>query len=65
MSSFGIGFKGRHNSVWKFRMSFPLTKYFEKSSSQDPDFPCTIRNELDIEELIWFKPVIDTTEPTS
>ena len=35
-----------HTSFLKFRMTFTLTKYFEKSSDHDLDFPFTVRKEL-------------------
>ena len=42
-------FQRMHISLLKFRMTFIVTKYLEKSSSHDPDFPFTVRNEL----IIW------------
>ena len=46
VSFFDIGFKGMYISFLKFRMTFTLTKYVEKRSSHDGDFPFSVRNEL-------------------
>ena len=40
--------KGCTSLLLKFRMTFTLTKYSEKSSTHDRDFPLTVRNDFQL-----------------
>ena len=56
VSSFVIGFKRMYISFLKFRMTFALIKYLEKSPSHNREFPFAARKCVTVESCVVCSP---------